>query len=72
MDREKRQLRELKRTLKKAGNRHRRRQLQRDLASNPEDAAHSEADVGRNRSDTFNGIDRDSTRRPKPRKPDPE
>jgi len=62
-DPDKRKLRELKRALKKRGNKHRRQQLKRDLASDPEEAAHSEEKLGRHRSDTFNGLDKDSTRR---------
>jgi hypothetical protein len=62
-DPEKRKLRELKRALKKRGNKHRRQQLKRDLAENPEEAAHAEEDLGRHRSENLNGIDRDSTRR---------
>lgn len=62
-DPDKRKLRELKRTLKKRGNKHRRAELKRDLADNPDEAANSEEKLGRFRSDTFNGLDRDSTRR---------
>ena len=62
-DPDKRKLRELKRELKKRGTKHRRRQLKRDLAENPEEAADSEEDLGRFRSDTLNGLDNDSTRR---------
>jgi hypothetical protein len=64
-DPDKRTLRELKRALKKRGNKHRRQQLKRDLADNPEEAAHSEEDLGRHRSEGFNGLDKDSTRRKK-------
>jgi len=60
---EKRQLRALKRAIKKAGNKHRRQQLKRDLNQNPEEVAHREDDLGRHRSNTLNGIDNDSTRR---------
>jgi hypothetical protein len=62
-DPDKRKLRELKRAVKKRGNKHRRRQLKRDLADNPDDAAHSEETLGRHRSDAFNGLDRDATRK---------
>lgn len=65
-DPDKRKMRELKRALKKRGNKHRRAQLKRDLTANPEEAAHSEEKLGRFRSDTLNGIDSDSTRREKP------
>jgi hypothetical protein len=63
MDPEKRRMRELKRSIKRAGNKHRRQQLKRDLAENPDEAHQSEADVGRDRSADFNGLDRDATRR---------
>jgi len=63
MDQDKRKYRQLKRDLKKAGNRKRRRQLQRDLSENPEEAAHSEFDFGRDSSAGLNGNDRDATRR---------
>jgi hypothetical protein len=65
MDPEKRKLRQTKRAVKRAGNRHRRQQLKRDLARNPEGAAFSEEDVGRDRSADLNGLDNDSTRRKK-------
>ena len=63
-DPDKRKLRELKRAIKKRGNKHRRQQLKRDLKENPEGAAESEEKLGRFRSDSFNGLDRDSTRKP--------
>ena len=63
VDPDKRKLRELKRALKKRGNKHRRQQLKRDLVENPEEAAHSEEKLGRHRSDTLNRLDNDSTRR---------
>ncbi len=62
-DPDKRMLRDLKRTLKKRGNKHRRAELKRNLAENPEEAAHAEEDLGRFRSDTLNKLDNDSTRR---------
>ena len=64
-DPEKRKLRELKRALKKRGNKHRRQELKKTLAENPEEAAHAEEDLGRHRSESLNGIDRDATRRKK-------
>ena len=63
VDPDKRKLRELKRALKKRGNKHRRQQLKRDLVETPEEAAHSEEKLGRHRSDTLNRLDNDSTRR---------
>ena len=63
IDPDKRKMRELKRAIKKRGNKHRRSQLKRDLVENPDEAAHSEEKLGRFRSDTLNGLDNDSTRR---------
>jgi hypothetical protein len=62
-DPDKRRLRELKRAVKKRGNKHRRQQLKRDLTENPEEAAHSEETLGRHSSAAYNGIDQDSTRK---------
>jgi hypothetical protein len=62
-DPEKRKLRELKRALKKRGNKHRRQQLKRDLNEHPDEAAHSEEKLGRWKSSTFNGMDQDATRK---------
>jgi hypothetical protein len=62
-DPEKRALRKLKRVLKRAGSKHRRRDLKKQLADNPEGAADSEENLGRSRSDTLNGLDQNSTRR---------
>jgi hypothetical protein len=59
----KRELRQLKREIKKAGNRKRRLTLKRDLRDNPEDAAHSPIRFGRNISSSLNGFDKDSTRK---------
>lgn len=65
MDRDKRQLRRLKRDVKRAGQRKRRQQLKRDLRENPEEAHWSEPTFGHASSETMNGLDRDATRRPK-------
>jgi hypothetical protein len=62
-DPDKRMLRKLKQTLKRRGSKHRRAELKKNLADNPEDAAHAEEDLGRHRSDGLNGLDRDSTRK---------
>jgi len=62
---DKRKQRELKRDIKRAGNRKRRRQLKQDLERHPEEAAHSEEDLGRYSSESLNGQDRDATRRKK-------
>ena len=64
MDPTKRELRKLKRDIKRAGSKHRRRDLKRELAENPDEAHHSEENLGRNRSEGFNGLDNDPTRRP--------
>ena len=63
MDQDKRRYRQLKRDIKRAGNRKRRQQLKRDVRENPEEAAHTEFDFGRNSSASLNGNDQDSTRR---------
>jgi hypothetical protein len=63
MDQDKRRYRQLKRDIKKVGNRKRRQHLKRQLAENPEDAAHAEFDFGRDSSTGLNGLDRDATRR---------
>jgi len=55
----------VKRAVKKRGNKHRRQELKKTLAENPEEAAHAEENLGRFRSDALNGMDRDSTRRKK-------
>jgi hypothetical protein len=65
MDLQKRQLRKLKRDIKRAGSKRRRQYLKRELQQNPEDAPHSNYDFGRNTSGTLNGLDQDATRRRK-------
>jgi hypothetical protein len=62
---DKRLQRELKRQIKRAGNKRRRRALKEELANNPEDAAFSEEYFGRYSSESLNGADNDSTRRKK-------
>jgi hypothetical protein len=64
MEPEKRRLRQMKRAIKKAGQKSRRQSLKRDLTKNPEEAAHSEETFGRNSSAGLNGLDNDATRRP--------
>ena len=61
-DPHKRELRKLKRTLKRAGSKHRRRDLKRQLADDPEGAADAEEDFGRFSSQILNGLDQDATR----------
>lgn len=63
MDQQKRQLRKLKRDLKRAGSKHRRRDLKRELAENPDEAHRSEESFGRSSSQGLNGLDDDPTRR---------
>ena len=60
---DKRMQRELKRSIKKAGNKRRRKSLKEDLRKSPEEAAHSEEDLGRYASESLNGIDQDATRK---------
>jgi hypothetical protein len=72
MDQEKRRYRQLKRDVKRAGTRKMRRHLQRELADNPEEAAHSAFDYGRNSSASLNGNDHDATRLRHAREPDAE
>jgi hypothetical protein len=62
MDQDKRTFRKIKRDVKRAGNKRRRQYLKRDLVENPEEAAHSEFEFGRDSSATLNGIDHDATR----------
>ena len=63
MDQDKRRFRQLKRDIKRAGNRKRRQHLKRDLRENPAEAAHTEFDFGRNSSAGLNANDQDRTRR---------
>jgi hypothetical protein len=67
---DKRRQRQLKREIKKAGNRKRRRQLGRDLRDHPDEAAHSDFEFGRDSSAGLNGMDRDTSRRPAGADPD--
>jgi hypothetical protein len=65
VDPDKRRMRKLKKSVKKAGAKKRRGRLKRDLRDNPAEAHLSEIRYGRNRSATMNGLDDDRTRRPK-------
>ena len=60
---DKRQLRKLKREIKRTGGKRLRQRLKRDLTENPEEAAHGEVDFGRLSSVTLNKLDNDKTRR---------
>jgi hypothetical protein len=62
-DPDKRQLRQLKRKIKRAGTKQARRALKQNLAEDPENAAEATVDYGNLSSASFNGLDRDSTRR---------
>jgi hypothetical protein len=63
MDPTKREQRQTKREIKRAGTQRRRRQWKRDLRENPEEAPYSEEDFGRYSTAELNGMDSDSTRR---------
>ncbi len=63
MDRDKKQMRKLKRTVKKAGNKKRRRQLKDAVRDHPDEAHWTEPTFGNASSQTLNGLDQDSTRR---------
>lgn len=63
MEPTKRDQRQLKREIKRAGSQRRRRQWKRDLRENPEEAPFSEEDFGRHSTVELNGIDHDNTRR---------
>jgi hypothetical protein len=65
MDPQKRQLRKLKRDIKRADRKRRRQYLKRELQQRPEDAPHSKFDFGGNSSETLNGLDQDASRRRK-------
>lgn len=54
---EKRELRRLKREIKRAGVQRSRRLLKRSLTSNPEEAQEAEIDYGRLSSASMNGLD---------------
>lgn len=60
---DKRTIRQLKRVIKRAGSKHRRRDLKRQLAENPEGADEVAENFGRYSSEGLNGLDSDSTRR---------
>lgn len=55
---DKRQLRNLKRTVKRSGNKHRRSALKRQLRANPEEAHRAEEDLGGSESKNMNALDR--------------
>jgi hypothetical protein len=61
-DPKKRELRKLKRTIKRAGSKHRRREMKKQLAEDPEGAAHAEVSFGKHSSEGLNALDNDATR----------
>jgi len=63
MDQEKRKYRELKRTIKRAGSKHRRHDFKQQLRDNPDEAHTQEENFGRYSSAGMNANDRDATRR---------
>lgn len=63
VDPKKRELRKLKRTIKRAGSKHRRRELKRQLEEDPEGAAEAEESFGKNSSEGLNRLDNDATRK---------
>lgn len=63
MEPTKRELRQMKREIKRAGSQRRRRQWKRDLRENPEEAPYSQEDFGRFSTAELNGIDQDNSRR---------
>lgn len=63
-DPDQRKLRELKRAIKRRGNKHRRHAAKRRLAQNPDEAADADEEFGRHSSAAWNGLARDATRRP--------
>ena len=65
----KRELREQKREIKRAGGKRRRRLLKQALTENPDDAPSTETDFGRYETARLNGRDRDASRR-RPDRPD--
>jgi hypothetical protein len=65
MEQDKRQLRKLKREIKRAGGKRRRQHLKRTLHDDPEEAPHTEFDFGRTSSVGLNALDSDATRRTK-------
>lgn len=61
---EKKELRDTKRSLKKAGNKKRRGKLKQQLRDDPDEAHTNEPSVGKYSSEPFNGmIDNDRTRK---------
>jgi hypothetical protein len=62
MEPTKRELRQLKREIKRAGSQRRRREWKRQLRENPEETPYAQEDFGRYSTAELNGIDQDQTR----------
>ena len=62
MEPTKREIRQLKREIKREGSQRRRRQWKRDLRENPDEAHFSEENFGRCSTADLNGMDHDHTR----------
>jgi hypothetical protein len=58
----KRELRQLKREIKRVGGKHRRRRLKQGLVEHPEEAHQDEPDLGKFRSASMNGLDQAARR----------
>lgn len=65
----KRELRQLKREVKRAGGKHRRRLLKQGLAEHPDEAHQDSPGFGKFRSAELNGLDRPATRSQPPEEP---
>jgi hypothetical protein len=65
-------LRKLKRTIKRAGSKHRRRALKQQLAEDPEGAAEAVEDFGGHSSEGLNNLDQDATRKRDDDRPEPD
>jgi hypothetical protein len=63
MEPTKRELRQAKREIKRAGTQRRRRVWKQELRENPEEAPYSTENFGRYSTAQLNGIDNDATRR---------
>ncbi len=63
MDKLKRELREEKRQIKRAGTKKVRRLLKQGLMDHPDEAHHDAPNPGRHSTAKLNGLDRDATRR---------
>jgi hypothetical protein len=63
MDPDKRKYRQLKRDVKRAGSKHRRRDFKRELRDNPDEAHLKGENLGRHSSAPLNANDKDATRR---------